>query len=141
MIYNILLKPDVSKDIKALLENLYDEYKDLNIDDDGTESINYELELKIKKINSKEINKNQYLQFIKYLDLYLQKNKDKFIKEIMNDEVISYNDYEEDNLSYREIINERETVYMKKRRIEDIDFNLQNGLNSFFSYRLSLSKE
>ena len=125
MIYNILLKPDVSKDIKALLENLYDEYKDLNIDDDDTESINYELELKIKKINSKEINKNQYLQFIKYLDLYLQKNKDKFIKEIMNDEVISYNDYEEDNLSYREIINERETVYMKKRRIEDIDFNLQ----------------
>ena len=139
MIYNILLKPDVSKDIKALLENFYQEYQDINIEDDGT--INYELELKIKKINSKEINKNQYLQFIKYLDLYLQKNRDKFIKEIINDEVISYNDYEEDNLSYREIINERETVYMKKRRIEDIDFNLQNGLNSFFSYRLSLSRE
>ena len=47
MIYNILLKPDVSKDIKALLENFYQEYQDINIEDDGT--INYELELKIKK--------------------------------------------------------------------------------------------
>jgi hypothetical protein len=141
MIYNILLKPDVSRDIKALLESLYEQYKDLNIEDNVSDNINYELELKIKKINSKEINKNQYLQFIKYLDLYLQKNKDKFVKEIINDEVISYNDYEEDNTSYREIINERESIYMKKSRIENIDFNLQNGLNSFFNYRLSLSKE